>query len=166
MTLAEKIQKDLTDAMRAKDELRLSVIRGIKSAITYKENEKLRKLDEPESIQLLQTLVKQRKESIDQFTKGNRNDLVEKGNQRTRHHRNVSSRRRQQCRNGRRHRQSHGRNWCHFHQANGRRRKIRQGRPRRQDRRRQSLKRSCPREVILTCSHAANSCVTPPLPPE
>jgi len=64
--------------MRAKDELRLSVIRGIKSAITYKENEKLRKLDEPESIQLLQTLVKQRKESIDQFTKGNRNDLVEK----------------------------------------------------------------------------------------
>src|SRR5260370_17676843 len=78
MTLAEKIQKDLPDAMRAKDELRLSVIRGIKSAITYKENEKLRKLDEPESIQLLQTLVKQRKESIDQFTKGNRNDLVEK----------------------------------------------------------------------------------------
>ena len=78
MTLAEKIQKDLTDAMRAKDELRLSVIRGIKSAITYKENEKLRKLDEPESIQLLQTLVKQRKESIDQFTKGNRNDLVDK----------------------------------------------------------------------------------------
>ena len=78
MTLAEKIQKDLTDAMRSRDELRLSVIRGIKSAITYKENEKLRKLDEPESIQLLQTMVKQRKESIDQFAKGNRNDLVEK----------------------------------------------------------------------------------------
>ena len=78
MSLAEKIQKDLTDAMRAKDELRLSVLRMVKSAITYKENEKLRKLDEPESIQLLQTLVKQRKESIDQFTKGNRNDLVEK----------------------------------------------------------------------------------------
>jgi uncharacterized protein YqeY len=78
MTLAERIQKDLTDAMRAKDELRLSVLRMVKSAITYKESEKLRKLDEPESIQLLQTLVKQRKESIDQFTKGNRNDLVEK----------------------------------------------------------------------------------------
>jgi len=78
MTLAEKIQKDLTDAMRAKDELRLSVLRMIKSAITYKEGEKLRKLDKPESIQLLQTLVKQRKESIDQFAKGNRNDLVEK----------------------------------------------------------------------------------------
>src|ERR1700732_3208856 len=78
MSLAEKIQKDLTDAIPAKDELRLSVLRMVKSAITYKENEKLRKLDEPESIQLMQTLVKQRKESIDQFTKGNRNDLVEK----------------------------------------------------------------------------------------
>ena len=78
MTLAEKIQKDLVDAMRAKDELRLSVIRGIKSAITYKETEKIRKLDETESIQLLQTLVKQRKESIDQFTKGNRPELADK----------------------------------------------------------------------------------------
>ena len=78
MTLSEKIQKDLTDAMRAKDELRLSVLRMVKSAITYKETEKLRKLDEPESIQLLQTLVKQRKESIDQFTKGNRPELAEK----------------------------------------------------------------------------------------
>src|SRR6201988_2014770 len=78
MPLSEKIQKDLTDAMRAKDELRLSVLRGIKSAITYKETEKIRALDENESIQLLQTLVKQRKESIEQFTKGNRKDLAEK----------------------------------------------------------------------------------------
>ena len=78
MSLAEKIQKDLTDAMRAKDELRLSVLRGIKSAIQYKETEKIRALDEAESIQILQTLVKQRKESIEQFTKGNRKDLVDK----------------------------------------------------------------------------------------
>jgi uncharacterized protein YqeY len=78
MTLSEKIQKDLTDAMRAKDELRLSVLRGVKSAIKYKETEKIRALDEGESIQLLQTLVKQRKESIDQFTKGNRQDLADK----------------------------------------------------------------------------------------
>jgi uncharacterized protein len=78
MSLAEKIQQDLTDAMRAKDELRLSVLRGIKSAITYKETEKIRALDDNESIQLLQTLVKQRKESIEQFTKGNRKDLAEK----------------------------------------------------------------------------------------
>jgi hypothetical protein len=72
MSLAEKIQKDLVDAMRAKDELRLSVLRGIKSAIKLKEVEKIKTLDEPETIQILQTLVKQRKESIDQFTKGNR----------------------------------------------------------------------------------------------
>ena len=78
MTLSEKIQKDLIYAMRAKEELRLSVLRGIKSAITYKETEKIRPLDETECIQLLQTLVKQRKESIDQFSKGNRQDLVDK----------------------------------------------------------------------------------------
>ena len=78
MTLSEKIQKDLVDAMRAKEELRLSVLRSIKSAIQYKETEKIRALDENESIALLQTLVKQRKESIDQFTKGNRPELAEK----------------------------------------------------------------------------------------
>ena len=80
MTLAEKIQNDLVGAMRAKDELRLSVLRGIKSAIALKERagEKIRTLDESESIQILQTLVKQRKESIEQFTKGNRPELAEK----------------------------------------------------------------------------------------
>jgi uncharacterized protein len=78
MSFAEKIQKDLVDAMRSKDELRLSVLRGIKAAIKHKEVEKIRVLDEPESIQILQTLVKQRKESIEQFTKGNRPELAEK----------------------------------------------------------------------------------------
>jgi hypothetical protein len=78
MTLSETIQKDLTDAMRAKDELRLSVLRMVKSAIKHKETEKIRALDETESIQILQTLVKQRKESIDQFTKGGRQDLADK----------------------------------------------------------------------------------------
>jgi uncharacterized protein YqeY len=78
MSLAEKIQKDLVDAMRAKDELRLSVLRGIKAAIKHREVEKIRALDETESIQILQTLVKQRKESIEQFTKGNRPELAEK----------------------------------------------------------------------------------------
>jgi uncharacterized protein YqeY len=78
MSLAERIQKDLVDAMRAKEELRLSVLRGIKAAIKHKEVEKIRALDEPECVQVLQTLVKQRKESIDQFTKGNRPELAEK----------------------------------------------------------------------------------------
>jgi uncharacterized protein YqeY len=78
MTLSEQIQKDIVVAMKAKDELKLSVLRMVKSAIQLREVEKMRKLDEAESIQLLQTLLKQRKESIDQFTKGGRQDLVDK----------------------------------------------------------------------------------------
>jgi uncharacterized protein YqeY len=78
MTLLERIQKDLVDAMRAKDELRLSVLRGMKAAVKHKEVEKIRPLDETESIGILQTLVKQRKESIEQFTKGNRPELADK----------------------------------------------------------------------------------------
>ena len=78
MSLAEKIQTDIVTAMKAKDELRLSVLRMVKAAIQLKEVEKLRKIDETESIGLLQTMVKQRKESIDQFGKGGRQDLVDK----------------------------------------------------------------------------------------
>jgi uncharacterized protein len=78
MSLIETIQKDLVTAMRAKDELRLSVVRSIKSAIKHKEVEKMRALDDQEFLQILQTLVKQRKESIDQFTKGGRTELAEK----------------------------------------------------------------------------------------
>lgn len=78
MGLSEQIQKDIVAAMKAKEETRLSVLRMIKAALQLKEVEKMRKLDESESIQLLQTLLKQRKESIEQFTKGGRQDLVDK----------------------------------------------------------------------------------------
>lgn len=78
MSLSETIQKDIVTAMKAKEEMKLGVLRMVKAAIQLKEVEKLRKLDDQESIQLLQTLVKQRKESIDQFTKGGRQDLVDK----------------------------------------------------------------------------------------
>jgi uncharacterized protein len=78
VTLAEKIQSDIVVAMKAKDDFRLSVLRMVKAAIQLKEVEKIRKLDDAESIQLLQTILKQRKESIDQFTKGNRPELAEK----------------------------------------------------------------------------------------
>jgi uncharacterized protein YqeY len=78
MSLSEQIQKDIVTAMKTKDELRLSVLRMVKSALQLKQVEKMRPLDGPESIQLLQTLVKQRKESIDQFAKGGRQDLVDK----------------------------------------------------------------------------------------
>jgi uncharacterized protein len=78
MTLSEQIQKDIVAAMKAKEETRLSVLRMVKSALQLKEVEKMRPLDGAESIQLLQTLAKQRKESIDQFAKGGRQDLVDK----------------------------------------------------------------------------------------
>lgn len=78
MTVSEQIQKDIVAAMKAKDEVRLSVLRMVKSAFQLKEVEKIRPLDEAESISLLQTLVKQRKESIEQFAKGGRQDLVDK----------------------------------------------------------------------------------------
>lgn len=78
MSLSEKIQSDIVTAMKAKDEFRLSVLRMIKAAIQLKEVEKIRKLEDQESIQLLQTLLKQRKESIEQFSKGGRPELAEK----------------------------------------------------------------------------------------
>ena len=78
MALIERIQKDLTEAMKAKDELRLSVLRMIKSALKNKEIEKIRPLEDAESLQVLQTLVKQRRESVEQFTKGGRLELADK----------------------------------------------------------------------------------------
>jgi uncharacterized protein len=78
MALMEQIQKDLTAAMMAKEELRLSVLRMVKSALKYKEVEKVRPLDDAETIQVLQTLLKQRRESVEQFAKGGRQDLADK----------------------------------------------------------------------------------------
>jgi uncharacterized protein YqeY len=74
----EQIQKDLTAAMMAKQELRLSVLRMVKSALKYKEVEKVRPLEDAETLQVLQTLLKQRRESVEQFAKGGRQDLVDK----------------------------------------------------------------------------------------
>src|SRR5579863_1587113 len=78
MAFIDRIQKDLTEAMKSKEELRLSVLRMVKTALKNKEIEKIRPLDDAESLQILQTLVKQRKESIEQFTKGGRSDLADK----------------------------------------------------------------------------------------
>jgi uncharacterized protein len=78
MSYLERIQADLTAAMKEKDELRLSVLRMMKSALKNKEVEKMRALDDLESLQVLQTLVKQRRESVEQFIKGGRKDLADK----------------------------------------------------------------------------------------
>lgn len=78
MTFIDRIQKDLIDAMKTKEELRLSTLRMVKSALKNKEIEKRKPLEDAEAIQILQTLIKQRRESIEQFTKGGRMDLADK----------------------------------------------------------------------------------------
>ena len=78
MTLQEKIQTQMTDAMRAKDSLRLCVLRMMKSAVKNKEIEKMKALEESEVLSVLTTLVKQRKDSVDQFRKGGREELAQK----------------------------------------------------------------------------------------
>ena len=78
MTISEQIQKDMVDAMRSRDELRLSTLRMVKSALSYKEVEKRSPLDDKETQQILSTLIKQRRDSIEQFTKGGRQELADK----------------------------------------------------------------------------------------
>jgi uncharacterized protein YqeY len=78
MTLAERIQKDLQEAIKARDELRTSVLRMLKAALREKEIEKMRPLEAAEQVQVLQTLLKQRREAIAQFTRGGRSDLAER----------------------------------------------------------------------------------------
>ena len=78
MAFIERIQKDLTEAMKTREELRLSVLRMVKTALKNKEVEKMRPLEDAEALQVLQTLVKQRRESIEQFTRGGRIDLADK----------------------------------------------------------------------------------------
>ncbi|PYS51062.1 MAG: glutamyl-tRNA amidotransferase [Acidobacteria bacterium] len=78
MTLQEKIQSDLAGAMRSKDSLRLSVLRMMKSAVKNKEVEKMKSLDENEVVAVLNTLMKQRKESVEQFRQGGREELAQK----------------------------------------------------------------------------------------
>ncbi|HEX3822342.1 MAG TPA: GatB/YqeY domain-containing protein [Candidatus Sulfotelmatobacter sp.] len=78
MPLADQIQKDIVAAMKAKDEARLSTLRMVKSALQLKQVEKMGPLDDKESQAVLSTLIKQRKESVEQFTKGGRQEMADK----------------------------------------------------------------------------------------
>jgi uncharacterized protein YqeY len=78
MSLMEQIQRDLTAAMKSHEELRLSVLRMVKAALKHREIEKMATLDDAEALQILQKLVKQRRESAEQFEKGGRPELAEK----------------------------------------------------------------------------------------
>lgn len=78
MPLIDQIQKDIVTAMKARDEQNLSTLRMVKSALKNKEVEKMAPLDDKESQQVLSTLIKQRKDSIEQFTKGGRQEMADK----------------------------------------------------------------------------------------
>jgi uncharacterized protein YqeY len=78
MPLLDRIQKDMIEAMKAKDEARLSTVRMIKTALKKHEIDSMKPLDEATEIQVMNTLLKQRRESADMFRKGGREELAVK----------------------------------------------------------------------------------------
>jgi uncharacterized protein YqeY len=76
MSISEKINADIITAMRAHDEHRLLTLRMVKSALRSKEIDKRQPLTDVEQTAILSTLLKQRRESVDSFTKGNRPELA------------------------------------------------------------------------------------------
>jgi len=78
MSLLERIGQDMTAAMRARDQQRLGPLRMAKAALMNREVEKGRTLDDGEEQQVLISLIKQRRDSIEQFTKGGRPELADK----------------------------------------------------------------------------------------
>ena len=78
MKLTERINNDITAAMKAKDSSRLSALRLLKTAIVNRSIEQGQDLEDSEVMRVVASLVKQRRDSIEQFKKADRNDLVEK----------------------------------------------------------------------------------------
>ena len=78
MTLLEQLSRDIADAMRARDAARLSALRMAKAALMTKEVEKAKALSDGEAQQVMASLIKQRRDSIEQFQKGGRTDLADK----------------------------------------------------------------------------------------
>lgn len=78
MAFIDKLSADLVSAMRAKDTLRLGALRMAKAALMNREVERGRALDEAESLQVISSLIKQRRDSIEQFQKGGREELARK----------------------------------------------------------------------------------------
>jgi uncharacterized protein YqeY len=78
MPLVDEVTKAIAAAMRAKDHVRLDALRMLKASLVNREVEKVRALDEAESLQVVASLIKQRRESIEQFKAGGRQDLADK----------------------------------------------------------------------------------------
>jgi uncharacterized protein YqeY len=81
VTIGERIGKDIIAAMKARDEHTLTTLRMVKSALKSKEIDKREPLTDAEETQILTTLIKQRRESVESFTKGDRPELAEKERQ-------------------------------------------------------------------------------------
>jgi uncharacterized protein YqeY len=78
MSITSQVQKDMVEAMKSRQELRLSTLRMVKTALKNREIDKRAPLDEKEEMQALSTLIKQRHEAAEAFTKGNRPELATK----------------------------------------------------------------------------------------
>jgi uncharacterized protein YqeY len=78
MTLIDQVGEDVKAAMKSKDVVRLAALRMLKTAIVNKGVEKGRDLDDAEVLQVVASLVKQRRDSIEQFSKAGRTDLVDR----------------------------------------------------------------------------------------
>ena len=78
MPLLDRIQKDMVEAMKARDELRLNALRMVKTALKKNEIDSMKPLDDASELQVLNTLIKQRREAADMFRKGGRAELAEK----------------------------------------------------------------------------------------
>ena len=78
MALREKLDEDQKSAMRAKDSLRMNTVRGLKSAIKYREIELMKPLDDAGILGVVATEIKRRRDSVDQYRAGNRPDLADK----------------------------------------------------------------------------------------
>ena len=78
MALVDELSASIADAMRKHQAVRLSTLRMLKAALMNREIERGHALDDAESLQVVASLVKQRKDSIDQFTKGGRPELADK----------------------------------------------------------------------------------------
>jgi uncharacterized protein YqeY len=78
MSLMQKITADIADAMRQKNQTTLAPLRMLKAALMNREVEKGRALDDAESLQVVSSLVKQRRDSVEQFRAGGRTDLAER----------------------------------------------------------------------------------------
>ena len=78
MPLIETLQKDMVTAMKAKDEIRLSAIRMLKASLMKYKVDNMKDVDEAAELQILNSTVKQRKDSIDMFRKGGREELAVK----------------------------------------------------------------------------------------